>query len=182
MKIRKIEQGTVPSTSRVLTEFNESKMDTYSCNTINTMLNSVESNDPLPIGTILDFEGDEIPEGYGLVEDKPSNTYSTEEQVIGTWINGKPLYRITLSFDSNGGTTNTQYYFLQDYGINDVDEIFLVQPSYYSYNGLTYPFNYYDGNQFMAHVTKTTLNVCMEYEPISSSPFVVTLEYTKTTD
>lgn len=79
MRIRKIEQGTVPSTSRVFTEFNESKMDTYSCNTINTMLNSIESNDPLPIGTILDFDGDEIPEGYGLVDE--------QEDIVSNQIN-----------------------------------------------------------------------------------------------
>ena len=115
MKIRKIEQGTVPSTSRVLTEFNESKLDTYSCNTINTMLNSLESNDPLPVGTILDFEGDEIPEGYGLVEDNPLNTYSTEEQIIGTWIDGKPIYRrvlkasaSTLPVSIDTGATNIE--------------------------------------------------------------------------
>lgn len=97
MKIRKIEQGTVPSTSRVFTEFNESKIDTYSCNTINSMLNTLESNDPLPIGTVLEFDGDEIPEGYGLVDEEESqNIYSTEEQIIGRWIDDKPLYRMVI--------------------------------------------------------------------------------------
>lgn len=72
MRIRKIEQGTVPSISKVFTEFNESKIDTYSCNTINTMLNTIECNDPLPVGTVLEFDGDEIPEGYGLVDEGDS--------------------------------------------------------------------------------------------------------------
>ena len=107
MKIRKIEQGTVPSTSRVLTEFNESKLDTYSCNTINTMLNSLESNDPLPVGTILDFDGDEIPEGYGLVDEEDSyDVYSTEEQVIGRWIDNKPLYRKVIYIGELPNDTN----------------------------------------------------------------------------
>ena len=33
-----------------------------------------------------------------LVEEMTKDKYSTEEQVIGTWIDGKPLYRKTIKF------------------------------------------------------------------------------------
>lgn len=110
--------------------------------------------------------------------------YSTGEQVIGTWINGKPLYRKTLYFASNGGGTSEVSYTLSNYGITNVDTIFITHPSFYSntINGYRNPFQYYDGNKFSCGVNTTSLNVTLGYAPISNSPFVITLEYTKTTD
>ncbi len=51
----------------------------------------------------------DIPYGNGGV---PLHNYSTSEQVVGTWIDGKPVYEITANFNSeitiNSGTfTNT---------------------------------------------------------------------------
>lgn len=39
---------------------------------------------------------------------KENNTYSTEEQVIGTWIDGKPIYRKVISIGSlpNNGSVS----------------------------------------------------------------------------
>lgn len=61
----------------------------------------IKANDSIPAGTVIDFEGDVVPEGYEQVEDK-GEVYSTEEQRIGTWIDGKPLYRKvgTIKFTS----------------------------------------------------------------------------------
>lgn len=47
----------------------------------------VKAGDTLPIGTIVDYDGDTIPDGYEEVED-----YSLNEVKVGTWM-GKPLYR-----------------------------------------------------------------------------------------
>ena len=38
----------------------------------------------LPVGTIVDYDGEEVPAGYEEVSDP--NVYSTEEKVIGKWI------------------------------------------------------------------------------------------------
>ena len=46
----------------------------------------------IPTGGIIDYEGDTIPEGYEEV-DSP-DIHSTNEKVIGTWYDGKPLYRL----------------------------------------------------------------------------------------
>ena len=112
-------------------------------------------------------------------------TYSSTEQRIGTWIDGKPLYRKTILFpEGNGGNSNVVAYTLSNYGITNVDTIFIVHPSYYSNkNSLaTYPFQYNDGTAFECNVNKTTLNVKLGYNLISTAPFVITLNYTKTTD
>lgn len=112
------------------------------------------------------------------------DNYSTGEQVIGTWIDSKPLYRKTLYFASNGGGTSEVSYTLSNYGITNVDTIFITHPSFYSnnLNGYKNPFQYYDGNKYSCGVNATTLIVTLGYAPISNSPFVITLEYTKTTD
>ena len=52
----------------------------------------IKANDSIPADSVIDFDGDVVPEGYEQVEDK-GEIYSTEEQRIGTWIDGKPLYR-----------------------------------------------------------------------------------------
>ena len=51
--------------------------------------------DNLPIGSVVAFDGDEIPYGYEEVEDYMP-TYSLEEKRVGTWIDGKPLYEKTI--------------------------------------------------------------------------------------
>lgn len=41
---------------------------------------------------------------------KPTNTYSTEEQVVGTWIDGKPIYRKVITNDITvTGPSSTKY-------------------------------------------------------------------------
>lgn len=55
---------------------------------------SIQEGETLPVGTEVDFDGQvsDIPVGWEEVEDK-GDVYSTTEQRIGTWIDGKPLYR-----------------------------------------------------------------------------------------
>lgn len=60
---------------------------------------NITSSDTLPIGAIVEYDGDTIPDGYEEVE-----YYSTEETEIGTWIDGKPIYRriVTASVPNSG--------------------------------------------------------------------------------
>lgn len=113
---------------------------------------------------------------------KHEEIYSTEEQVIGKWIDGKTLYRKTLIFPNGTNIITQKQYLLQDYGITDVDEIFISHPSFYTdgINRIPFPLN--DGNKFELQVNKTILSVAITYEKIAKSYMVVTLEYTKTTD
>lgn len=47
--------------------------------------------DSLPIGSILDYDGDTVPEGYAAIANPD---YSTNETKTGEfWIDGKPIYR-----------------------------------------------------------------------------------------
>lgn len=50
---------------------------------------SVKAADTLPIGTIVDYDGDTVPDGWEEVSD-----YSEDEIDTGQkWIDGKPIYR-----------------------------------------------------------------------------------------
>lgn len=56
--------------------------------------------DTLPIGTIVDYNGTTVPDGYEQVDDP--NSYSTNEVEIGTWIDGSKIYRKTIIINSVG--------------------------------------------------------------------------------
>lgn len=70
----------------------------------------------IPTGTIVLFDGDEIPEGFEEVEDYMP-VYSLEEKRCGTWINGKPLYRKVVQYT----LTATDGYPSFDTGIRDIE-------------------------------------------------------------
>ena len=56
----------------------------------------VKTSDTLPVGTVVDFDGDEVPAGW---EAAGSDDYSTEETFTGKyWIDGKKIYRKVVSF------------------------------------------------------------------------------------
>lgn len=66
---------------------------------------SVKAADTLPIGTIVDYDGDEVPDGWEEVDE--TDDYSTEETLTGKhWIDGKPIYRKVFEYTNlpAGGT------------------------------------------------------------------------------
>lgn len=66
--------------------------------------------DTLPIGAIVEYNGDSVPEGYEQVPDD-NDIYSTNEvKTNKIWIDGRPIYRKVYSFNTittlNIGTSN----------------------------------------------------------------------------
>lgn len=56
---------------------------------------SLKAADTLPIGTIVDYDGENVPEGW---EKYGTDDYSTEETFTGKhWIDGKPIYRKVIN-------------------------------------------------------------------------------------
>ena len=113
----------------------------------------------------------------------PTDVYSTTETKTNkVWIDGKPIYRTVISLPNGTGTQSTTRYTLSDYGITNVDTIYIASPSFYSFADKTFPFSFYDGNRFSAEVDKTKLDIILQNENICNSKVVIILEYTKTTD
>ena len=110
--------------------------------------------------------------------------YSTEEKRIGTWINGKPLYRKsyveTLSSRIEDNGSNTQYFIHP--GITNVDDVVSMTGIIDNYQ-LPYIFkdtstaiNYYNKNNNIV-----VLNIYKTYWT-EGTKIKLTMEYTKTTD
>jgi len=124
----------------------------------------------------------------------PENNYSTEEQRIGTWIDGKPIYQITVDCGAlPNSTVKTITLPLEKTIVKEIIDI----------KGICY--NYNSGQPYWRSIPKiqdnyTTLNVTVQFILLSnqsnaviqlmgrttdSSDFTksyVTIQYTKTTD
>lgn len=113
-------------------------------------------------------------------------TYSTEEQIIGTWIDGKSLYRKTIVYTSGwtiGGET------ILEHGIADLAEVVSYKAKYLRSDNTT---------QFIPTIHADMQNWASGMYDFSTTGFVIyigalsntytinkliiTLEYTKTTN
>lgn len=111
-------------------------------------------------------------------------TYSTEEQVIGKWVDGKPLYRKVVNFGGmQDGTISPGKEVAHN--IANISQIINV------YGGMSNN-NYFFGLPYVAqsdaehsvglYATKTNIvtNTLVDYSNYTTC--YITIEYTKTTD
>ena len=144
--------------------------------------------DTLPIGAIVDYDGDTVPEGYEIVAEP---TYSTEEQKTGeTWESGKPIYRkvFTLTKGTDFTSNNTSV----DHNIANIDEVIdlkvmsldsntgLYRPLPWAYYTTQSDSKYYGG--VAVDKTRFKLEIGTTFYSDSSLSFKIIIEYTKTTD
>ena len=135
--------------------------------------------DTSPVGTIVEYDGEGVPDGYEEV--LGSNDYSIEERQIGFWQKAdgtkKPLYRKNFC-----GTFDDEQAIL-----NDVDVIV-------SYGGMAYItglgrivpyYEIFDGNVYAFRITKNKNQIVVivfaNGNPTSAEAEFY-IEYTKTTD
>lgn len=140
-------------------------------------------NDTMPVGGIIPFDGTTIPEGYEEVNGY--DNYSTEEQVIGTWIDGKPLYRKMVEFGSMDSNTTKQV----AHGIQNAKCVFVdLGHSYWVINSETYdnPTRTLTSiyQSYIKEITVNRSNIIVNSATVDASTYkwLFCLEYTKTTD
>ena len=110
-----------------------------------------------------------------------SNTYSTTEKVVGTWIDSKPIYRKTIVYTGTAlpsGITNIQH------NISNIGTHRVIVASEFWYNnnmwnGVITPTSYCTVNA--VHSNSIDVSVSNDFTGLFS-PVYITLEYTKTTD
>ena len=119
--------------------------------------------------------------------EKNFNKYSTTEEVIGTWIDGKPLYRKTMEFSNVSAGEHAITHGLQNIELLMVNKTwsFIIDES----NGVTI---WQLGNsnensnfsQYSCNVVWTNTSTISIYIGSGLSPkkLIITFEYTKTTD
>lgn len=140
MRIKKTFQTTVP-TGKVLNNYTESNVDTYSCDYIN-----------------------------GL------ETYSTDETRVGTWIDGKPIYRKVINFGKlpNNNVKNVNHNIENMETIIDLHGVF---------KDSTYQIKIPSGGDYNSAIraTNTQIGISTPQNLTAFSGYII-LEYTKTTD
>ena len=115
--------------------------------------------------------------------------YSTEEQRIGTWIDGKPLYQITKKIVNDELWADGTYYGLSVTKLDfaTVKEATFVDPSNSFYASLPYHIpstnNYIEvGMKVIDSVKRLTIRTNTTFSATTGRYIVATIIYTKTTD
>lgn len=140
-------------------------------------INKVTDNDMNEIKTVVNNNDDELTTiNTNLMN---ATTYSTDEIRIGTWIDGKPIYRKV--FDR--GTSIESF----AHNISNISNIWINND--YSVrihtSGNCIPLNGGTSSASLitsCYVNSTTVTINVFDSSISPSQVYVTLEYTKTTD
>lgn len=106
-------------------------------------------------------------------------TYSEEEQVIGTWL-GKPLYRKVVN---TGALLNNEVKRI-NHNIANIDKIIKLHG--YAYDGATFhplPYTHISPTSSEGlYATKETISITTGIDRTTFAESCVVLEYTKTTD
>ena len=122
---------------------------------------------------------------YEEFTEKNEEKYSTSETKIGTWIDGKPLYRKVFIGTINETTTGTFQDTLIDMNINNVDKKFIDKAFYIDqYNdSILIPYITNSGYIIKAMLlNKNVLRIMTNSSAFNGLTFYVVVNYTKTTD
>lgn len=130
--------------------------------------------------------------GGGSDGGSAGEVYSAEERRIGTWIDGKPVYRKVFSYDSVGFTSNTAWVNLPNTEIPNISQLVDVRCISFSSEKSWVKTSYGDGYSFLA-VQVAAADATNNLQPginilttsislFKNRPLVAILEYTKTTD
>lgn len=122
-------------------------------------------------------------DGYEIYNSNISN-YSTDEIKIGTWIDGKPIYRKVFSATSPS-TESTSASQILTFNFS-IDTLIKLEGNIY-YNNTTWrDINGYQTNSLFSFVdvvaTNKEIRQCVTGSGYLSKPEYIILEYTKTTD
>ena len=152
--------------------------DVYTKTEIDTKLNTKQ--DKLTAGTGIEITGENI------INNLNAN-YSTDEQVIGKWIDGKPLYRKVIQKNVSAYANET--YSLSSLGISNQDIVIVnlgKSTAHYisSITGGAYaPVSFYISSDDRALVyVNTQHNLSIQNQNPDERTYYIVLEYTKTTD
>lgn len=110
-----------------------------------------------------------------------NNNYSTTEHIVGTWIDGKPLYEKTIKYTTALTSSNNI-----PHNVSNISMVF-VSSGFIPYGSEWYSiFAYQDGNRFAAITEITTSAIILKIGSSWASAFSggcsITIRYTKSTD
>ena len=116
---------------------------------------------------------------------KQANNYSfTEEQKIGTWVDGKPLYQKAVYFESLAVSTDksvTVYHNIENVDTIWVYDGFVRQKGSEGGQALNYPSPWNSGSCWVFGATRTYVSNTAGADRSGFEAYVI-IRYTKTTD
>lgn len=123
-------------------------------------------------------ENDMLNNIYGGGTMSPSDVYSTEEKVIGTWIDGKPLYRKVITGKCYNDIGSSRIYDFTDLSINEIVYFYVkLGKTTTAYSVMQQGAN----NNINIFIQNSRLYVDCTSD-YRDEIITLTLEYTKTTD
>lgn len=131
------------------------------------------------VGTVSNSYSGSTTDTYSCDYVNDLNTYSTTEQVVGIWINGKPIYRKVIEGTTASSNSPTAIGSISNLGIIVDIRGYILNPSQNQTIPINFVYNteqnagYREGNNI---IVRTTASV---YQ--SKSCYII-VEYTKTTD
>lgn len=108
--------------------------------------------------------------------------YSTDEKIVGKWIDGKPLYEKTYHFVETSEQTS------KSYSISNLNaEVVLLEKSRIKFGangGYAWQVvpSWYENNQYNMSISISTANISITANGWKFLESVITIQYTKTTD
>ena len=132
--------------------------------------------DTLPVGTVVDYDGDEVPAGW---EEAGSDDYSTEETFTGKyWIDGKKIYRRVVQIPAFSNS------FVEvPIGSINIEQLIDCKASFIrpDVTDRIYPISNPYMGEWNINKIYGILNLITNNEFVTFSGYMI-LEYTKTTD
>lgn len=117
---------------------------------------------------------------------KTVNNYSLEEQKVGTWIDGKPIYQQTIKNTMPTVTTNGQFVSKSIDFNHNIDFVVKLEGILIDGSKLSIPLNVDVGNNtfncIFYSVNENSINVRQNLITWNNCDMYITIQYTKTTD
>ena len=130
----------------------------------------IKTFDTLPLGAEVDYIGSVVPDGWTQVD-----SYSTSEVDTGqTWIDGKPLYRKTISVDSPTMPLNVNH------NVSNIG--YLKLDAYFTQGNITAPIFYSTSTDFFRVFRNDAVLSARCGTGNAPTNITFIMEYTKTTD
>ena len=136
----------------------------------------------IKVGANLSIDADGVLSASGGSSENggsASNIYSTEEQHVGTWIDGKPLYRLVIIAEKKSGSN-----LIVPLTNFNIKEFATVEGSLQTVSGLTYALNRYESSAIYSYFACNldSFRVVSSNGEYSNGTVRAVIQYTKTTD
>jgi len=139
------------------------------------------TGDTLPIGTIVEYDGDTVPSGYEEIED--FDKYSTNEvKTNKIWIDGKPIYRKVVIFTENIPAKTWKAFSYSSFGLQDIDVLFIKEANI-RFNNNTEESLFSHNYRIQNLISNNQLSFYFDYDSINAiNQICFIFEYTKKTN